>query len=108
MLGHLGSRRRRHQRRAGGDVEGQRSTAAGAHHVHQLGALLGGKGHRLDALAHHLHKPGQFRRVFAARGQHSQQRRSLHIRHFARENQGQGVGRLFAGQGRAILGQRFQ
>ena len=36
VLGHFGSRGRGHQRRAGGDVEGQRSPAAGADHVHQL------------------------------------------------------------------------
>ena len=66
------------------------------------------KGSGVDPLAHHLHKAGQFRRLFAARGQHGQQRRSLHLRHVAGENLFQDGGRLLASQCRAILGQRLQ
>jgi hypothetical protein len=58
--------------------------------------------------AHHLDKAGQLRRLFAARGQHGQQRRGLHLRHLAGENLFQHAGRLLAGQRRAILGQRLQ
>ena len=108
MLGHFGSGRRRHQRRAGRNVEGERSPAAGADHVHQFVALRVRERQRRDPLAHHLDKAGQLRRLFAARGQNSEQRRGLDFGHSAGENLFEHGCRLLASQRRAILGQRLQ
>ena len=108
VLGHPGAGSRGHQRRAGGDVEGQRSSAAGADHVHQFGSLFGRERQRGGAPAHDLDKAGQLRRLFSARGHHRQERRRLRLGHAAGQNLFQHTAGLLAGQRRAVLGQRFQ
>ena len=108
MLCHFRSRGRRHQRRARGDVEGQRAPAAGADHVYQFIALSGSQRQNGRPLAHHIDKAGQLRRQFAARGQNREQRRGLHLRHAAGQDFFESMGRLLPRQRRAVLGQRLQ
>ena len=91
VLGYLGSRRRRHQRRARRNVERQRTAAARAHHIHQCAPLLVRQRNRSHPRTHYIHKPGQLRRLFPSRRQNSQQRRRLHL----------------GGLRRALLGQSF-
>ena len=53
------------------------------HDVHQLVALFVGERNRRDARAHDLDKAGQLRGLFAARGQHGEQRGGFDFRHVA-------------------------
>jgi hypothetical protein len=108
VLGDFGSGCRGHESRATGDVESERTSAAGADRIDQLVALGGREGQRRDAAAHDIDKAGQLRRLFAAGCQNGQQRRGLNFRHTAGENVFQYLGGLFAGQRRTVLCQRFQ
>jgi len=108
VLGDFGAGGRSHQRSTGGDVEGERPAAARAHNVHQLGALLIAQRNRHGARAHHFHKAGQLRDLFAASGHHREQSGNFHIGHAAREDFRKGAGRLFAGQRGAIFRQRLE
>ena len=107
MLGHFGTRGRGHQRRTGGNVEGQRPTAAGSHHIYQLVALSLCQRQRSNSIAHHFNKAGQLRRLLTARGHHGEKCSGFHLRNFACEYLFKRCRGLLASQCRAIFGQWF-
>ena len=108
VLGDLGAGCGGYQGRAGGDVEGERSAAAGADNVDELIALVGFEGKRQGALAHDLNEAGQLGGQFAAGGEDGEQGGDLDIRNFAGEDFSEGVGRLFTGKSGAVLGEGFE
>jgi hypothetical protein len=81
VLADLGARSRRHEHRAGGDVERVRAVAAGAHDVHQVRAVghvdLGGE------LAHHLRRGGDLANGFLLDAQAGDERGHHHRRQLA-------------------------
>ena len=106
MLGNAGSGGGGDERGAAGDVEGLRTTAAGADTVNQLRCFLFGEGKCHGMAAHDVDKAGQLGSLLAARGQDGQQRCGFDFRHAAGEDLIEHFGRLLAGERRAILGQR--
>ena len=62
----------------------------------------------IAARAHGFDEAGQLRRLLAARGQHRQQCRGFHLRHFARKNFVEHLGGLLARERRAVFGQQLQ
>ena len=108
VLGDLGAGGCGNQGRAGGDVEGERTAAAGADAVDEFGALFVGErnGHRL--LAHDVDEAGEFRGLLAARGEHGEQGGGFDLGHLAGEDLAEHVGGLLARELCAVFGERLE
>ncbi len=108
VLGDAGAGGRGYQGSAAGDVEGERTAAAGAHAIDQLGALFVGERDGDALLAHDVDEAGQLRGLLAARGEDSEQRGGLDFRRLAGQDLAQDRGGLFARELCAVFGQRPQ
>jgi hypothetical protein len=108
MLGYLGACSRGHQRCAGRYVEGERSSAAGAHDIDELGPFLRVERDGRGALAHDLNEAGQFRDLLSARGQDGDQCGDLDVGNRTGENLGERVRGLLAGERGAVFGERLE
>ncbi len=105
VLGDLGSGGGSYQRRAAGDVECERTSAAGADSIDELVALGGREGQRRGVPTHHLDKANQFRHLFATGCHRSQQRCSFYFRHATGKYFFQHASRLHTSQRRPLLSQ---
>ena len=86
VLGNLGSGCRRHDGCAGGDVEGERASAAGAAGVDEGVALLVCERQRYSICAHDIDEASQLGGLFAAGGKHGEECRDFDVGNVAGQN----------------------
>ena len=108
VLGDLGSGSRGNQGSAAGDVEGERTTAAGADAIDEFGALLVGERNGDGLLAHDVDEAGEFGRLLAARGEDGEQGGSFDVGDLAGEDLAEHVASLLAGELCAVFGERLE
>ncbi len=108
MLGDLGSGGCGNEGCAAGDVEGEWTTAAGADAVDKFGALFVGERNGDRLLAHDVDEAGEFRGLFAARGEDGEQGGGFDLGRLAGEDLAEHVAGLLARELCAVFGERFE
>ena len=108
VLGDLGSGGRGNQGCAAGDVEGERTAAAGADAVDQFGALFVGERNRDRLLAHDVDEAGEFGGLLAARGKDGEQGGGFNLGRLAGEDLAEHVAGLLTRELCAVFGERLE
>ena len=108
MLGDLGSGGGGNEGCAAGDVEGERTAAAGADAVDQFGALFVGERNGDGLLAHDVDKAGEFWGLFAARGEDGEQGGGFDVSRLAGEDLAQCIAGLLTRELCAVFGEGLE